>query len=176
MALNDPNYSELSLRQLLQQYAGILRELRNRGVIRTLNAPAGDLAEALVARAYSGDLPGNSEKSWDVKTGDGRLLQVKSRVISKSALSGPIQFSIFRSWNFDSAVFVVFAAETYEVVAAYDVPVGAVQTRSSTSAWVGGKRLTLSLVGLAALPGCINVTTRLQTAFDNLEGDADLAD
>lgn len=161
--------NELTTHELLRQYAGILRELRDRGVIRTLNAPAGDLAETLVARAYSGDLAPNSEKSWDVTAGDGRRLQVKSRAIAASALSKPIQFSIFRSWDFDAAVFVVLSTETYEILAAYEVPASAVRGRASASAWVGGQRLTLSLVGLAALPGCANVTTRLQVALEKLD-------
>ena len=58
----------------------MLSELRARGVIRTLNAPSGDLAETLTERAYQSELAPNSEKSWDVRAADGRFLQVKSRV------------------------------------------------------------------------------------------------
>jgi hypothetical protein len=169
MAANEFNPSDLTAHELLRQYAGILRELRDRGVIRTLNAPAGDLAETLTAAAYSGHLAPNSEKSWDVTAGDGRRLQVKSRVIAASALSSPIQFSVFRSWGFDAAIFVVFAAETYEVLAAYEVPASSVQQRANVSAWVGGHRLTLSLVGLAALPACVDVTSSLQAALETLD-------
>jgi hypothetical protein len=169
MAANNFNSSDFTTHELLRQYAGILRELRDRGFIRTLNAPAGDLAETLTARAYAGALAPNSEKSWDVTAGDGRLLQVKSRVIAASARFKPTQFSVFRSWGFDAAVFVVFAAETYEILAAYEVPASAVRERASVSAWVGGQRLTLSLVSLAALPGCVDVTPRLQAALENLD-------
>ena len=169
MAAHDLNPSDFTSHELLRQYAGILRELRDRGFIRTLNAPAGDLAETLTARAYSGGLAPNSEKSWDVTAGDGRLLQVKSRVIAASALSKPIQFSVFRSWGFDAAIFVVFAAETYEILAGYEVPANAVREKASVSAWVGGHRLTLSLAGLTALPGCVDVTTTLQAALENLD-------
>lgn len=174
MTANDLNPSDLTTHELLRQYAGTLRELRDRGIIRTLNAPAGDLAETLAARAYSGDLAQNSEKSWDVTAGDGRRLQVKSRAIAASALTKPVQFSTFRSWDFDDAIFVVFAAETYQILAAYEVPAGAVQGRASASAWVGGQRLALSLVGLAALPGCVNVTTKLQMALENLDTHGDV--
>jgi len=169
MAAHDLNPSDFTTHELLRQYAGILRELRDRGFIRTLNAPAGDFAETLTARAYSGGLAPNSEKSWDVTAGDGRLLQVKARVIAASALSKPIQFSVFRSWSFDAAIFVVFAAETYEVLAAYEVPAVAVRERASVSAWVGGQRLTLSLVSLAALPGCVDVTASLRAALEDLD-------
>ena len=169
MAASDLDPSDFTTHELLRQYAGILRELRDRGFIRTLNAPAGDLAETLAARANAGTLAPNSEKSWDVTAGDGRLLQVKSRVIATSATSKPIQFSIFRSWDFDVAIFVVFAAETYEILAAYEVPASSVQQRASVSAWVGGQRLTLSLVGLRALPGCVDVTFSMQAALENLD-------
>jgi hypothetical protein len=169
MRANDLNPSDLTAHELLRRYAGIRRELRSRGIIRTLNAPAGDLAETLVARAYSGNLAPNSEKSWDVTADDGRLLQVKSRVIAASATNKPIQFSVFGSWHFDAATFVVFAAETYEVLAAYEVPASSVKQRTSVSGWFGGQRLTLSLLGLAALPTCIDVSARLREALENLD-------
>lgn len=167
--MTDLNPADLSARELLEHYAGVLSELRGRGIIRTMNAPAGDLAETLTARAYAGGLAPNSEKSWDVTAGDGRLVQVKSRVIEAKALTKPIQFSIFRSWAFDVAVFVVFAAESYEIVAAFEVPAASVSARTNASTWVSGETLTLSLVGLAALAGCVNVTLRLQTALETLD-------
>ena len=169
VAANGLDPFEFTTHELLRQHAGILRELRDRGFIRTLNAPAGDLAETLTARAYAGGLAPNSEKSWDVTAGDGRLLQVKSRVIAASARSKPIQFSVFRSWGFDAAIFVVFAAETYEILAGYEVPADAVRERANVSAWVGGQRLTLSLAGLEALPGCVDATSILQAALENLD-------
>ncbi len=59
------------------------------------NAPAGDLAEHLVAvavavavaaaaaaAAYEGTLAGASEKSWDVLLPSGAKIQVKCRVIA----------------------------------------------------------------------------------------------
>ena len=48
-------------RTLLRVYAATLTELVRRGVVRTRNAPAGDLAELLVARAYGGEMAPNSE-------------------------------------------------------------------------------------------------------------------
>lgn len=169
MTPDDLHPSNFTSHELLRQYAGILGELRARGVIRTLNAPAGDLAETLTARAYLGELAPNSEKSWDVRAADGRLLQVKSRVIAASALSKPIQFSVFRSWDFDAAVFLVLAAESYEVLGAFEVTSSVVLARASTTAWVGGERITLSLASLEALPGCIDVTIRLQAALESLD-------
>ena len=44
-------------------------------MIRTENAPVGDYAEYLVARALGGQLAPNSEKSWDVVGSDGEKLR-----------------------------------------------------------------------------------------------------
>lgn len=165
---------QMPTQTLLTTYAAILGELRRRGTIRTLNAPAGDLAEALVAKAYSGVLAPNSEKSWDVRAGDGRFLQVKCRVVAPSATSKPIQFSVFRSWNFDAAVFVLLSGDTYDVLGAYELPPESVEDVASEAKWVGGWRLTQSLARLAALPGAVNVTERLQSALLNLD-DVEIA-
>jgi hypothetical protein len=174
MELGHLAIEHMSTQQLLSTYAAILRELRRRGTIRTLNAPAGDLAEAVVAKAYGGVLAPNSEKSWDVRAADERLLQVKCRVIESSATSKPVQFSVFRSWDFGAAVFVVLSADTYDVLGAYEVPAGSVRDATSTVNWVGGRRLTLSMARLAALPGAIDVTERIQSALLALD-DAGIA-
>lgn len=163
-----PVLSSMSTRDLLRLYGGVLRELLARRVVRTLNAPAGDLAETLVARAFNGELAPNSEKSWDVRAADGRLIQVKSRVIAATAATKPIQFSVFRSWGFDAAVFVVFEAETYDVLAAIEVPAAAVEAKAADVAWVGGSRLTVSLAVLRALPGAVDRTAEVQNALETV--------
>ena len=57
-----------SIAELLAGYAGILAELRRRGVVRTNNAPVGDYAEWLAARALGGEIVANaSEKSYDLR-------------------------------------------------------------------------------------------------------------
>ena len=162
------NFRDLSVSALLSAYAGILRELVQRGVIRTLNAPAGDLAETLAAKSYDGALAPNSEKSWDIRAFDGRLIQVKSRVIASMSRTKPVQFSVFRSWDFDAAIFVVFAAETYEVLAAIELPMQSVRERAGDVAWVGGSRLTVSLAVLRALPGAVDRTEDFAAALTAL--------
>lgn len=160
--------ASLGVRDLLATYAGVLRELLRRGVIRTLNAPVGDLAEALSARVYGGELAPNSEKSWDVRSANAELVQVKSRVVSLAARTKPVQFSVFRSWEFDAAVFVVFAAETYEVIAAMEVPVESVRSKATDVSWVGGSRLTVSVAVLRSLDGAIDRTDEFAAALDAL--------
>lgn len=71
------NLGELTISELLALSRRILAELRERGVIRTGNAPAGDYAELLVQRATDGELAPNSTKSWDVLTPEGDRLQAQ---------------------------------------------------------------------------------------------------
>src|SRR6266511_1444897 len=87
------------------------RRAPRRGVIRTGNAPAGDYAELLVQRATGGELAPNSQKSWDVLKSDGERLQIKARVVTDPRKRGERQLSVFRSWQFDAAVVVLFDDE-----------------------------------------------------------------
>ena len=97
----------LSTSELFKMYRGVLRELTDRGIVRTMNAPAGDYAEYLVAALTEGELADNSEKSWDIKTPGGERLQVKCRVV-QAGKRGQRQLSPFRTWDFDRAVIVLF--------------------------------------------------------------------
>lgn len=93
---------------LLALSRAILSELRDRGVVRTGNAPAGDYAEYLVQHATGGELAPNSQKGWDIATPDGDRLQVKARVVTDPRVRGERQLSVFRSWDFDAALIVLF--------------------------------------------------------------------
>jgi hypothetical protein len=155
-------------RTLLRLYAATLTELLRRGVIRTRNAPAGDLAEALVARAYGGELAGDSEKSWDVRTSDGRLLQVKSRVVSEPPQRGQLGLSPFRSFAFDAVVIVLLGEATYDVVGAVELPVAAAEENSRYVSQVNGSRLHAT-PEILAHPDAVDVTARLRAAMEALD-------
>jgi hypothetical protein len=45
---------------------------------------------------------------WDVETPAGERLQVKARVVPNPKTAGQRQLSVFRSWDFDAAVVVLF--------------------------------------------------------------------
>lgn len=139
--------SAISSHALLRLYADILTTLNQRGVLRSRNAPAGDLAEYLVASAYQGTLASQSKKSWDVATPDGRLLQVKSRVIEPGSRTSQ-NYSPFRSWDFDACVFVHFDAFTYEVADAVEVPTEAIRTLTTPDGHVGEKARRLTVANL----------------------------
>ena len=131
------NLSELTVGELLALSRRILSELRQRGVIRTGNAPAGDYAELLVQRATSGELAPNSQKSWDVLTPEGERLQVKARVVTDEMNTGERQLSPFRSWDFDAAVIVLFAND-FQVWRAVRIPVDVVKKAGRFSEHVRG--------------------------------------
>ena len=120
-----PDLKTLRVRELLQLEASIVSELRGRGLVRTNNKPLGDIAEQVVLAARGGVLEPNSTKSHDVTDQSGRRVQVKAmggRVVGRSG-----KFSPFRSFDFDTAVFLIFAAETFELVLAREVDADSVE-------------------------------------------------
>ncbi len=106
-----PRPEQIATPVLLAFSRAILRELRRRGVVRTGNGLAGDWAELLVQRATGGELAPKSERSWDVETPAGERLQVKARVVTDPKSAGQRQLSVFRSWDFEAAVVVLFDDE-----------------------------------------------------------------
>lgn len=96
----------LSVGELLQQYENVLDTLRDRGLIRTRNAPYGDLAEHCALDIYGGVLAANSTASYDLVTDDGLRVQVKYRQISEEAHRS-VPFSPLRTLGFDLCLFVL---------------------------------------------------------------------
>lgn len=128
-----------SVGDLLSSYAEILAELRERGVVRSANAPAGDYAEWLCSRALGATLVDNfSVKSHDLVLSDGRRVQVKTRVTSEPPTAGQLQTSPFRSWDFDLAAFVLLRDYDYAVRRAVLVPVEVVRAQSTYRSHVNG--------------------------------------
>lgn len=132
--------SDLTTTELLALSRGILAELRHRGVIRSGNAPAGDYAELLVQQVTSGELAPSSQRSWDVETPTGERLQVKARVVPNPRTAGQRQLSVFRSWEFDAAVIVLFDDE-FVVWRAAKVPVGVLKKVARFVGHVSGYRV-----------------------------------
>lgn len=109
----------LNVGEILHVYSSLLAELRRRGLVRTNNAPIGDLAEYACAAYYSGELSPNSEKSFDLIAADGRKIQVKVRNVHEDTSKSAV-FSSIRSTDFDVCVFVIADAQTNSIVAAYE--------------------------------------------------------
>lgn len=157
----------MSVRELLQLYSRVLTELIGRGAVRSRNAPAGDLAESIVARAYRGELAAPSEKSWDVRTADGVLLQVKCRVVEPGSRRTHV-YSLFRSWDFDACVFVNLNSVTYDIEQAVEIPVEQVQAIARLSSWVAGHRITVSQIR-SGISGAVDVTEPLRRAYEAMD-------
>lgn len=68
----------------------------------------GEFAERLVAEYLHADLLPTSNKSADLKTPDGKQIQVKSRRLKALKSSS---LGIIRSWDFDILVVVLFSEE-----------------------------------------------------------------
>ncbi len=132
-----PGLTELPAATLLATYQAILQELHRREIVRTDNAPTGDYAEYLAARLYRGTLAPNSEKSWDVRTPDGQRLQVKARVVRNPGNAGERQLSVFRSFDFDRTIIILFAAD-YSIWRAVSLPAETVQRLSKYRHHVNG--------------------------------------
>ena len=96
----------LSVLDLIRLHRRTLYELKERGIVRTLNHPQGDWAERLVKDAYGGVLASTSEKGYDVLA-NGERLQVKSRAIDHRNMRAGELTSTFRSWEFDRMVVVL---------------------------------------------------------------------
>lgn len=125
--------------ELLSAYATILAELRERGVVRSANAPAGDYAEWLCSRALGATLVDNfSVKSHDLVLADGRRVQVKTRVTSEPPKAGQLQTSPFRSWDFDLGAFVLLRDYDYAVRRGVLLPVEVVRAQATYRSHVNG--------------------------------------
>ena len=160
------NLETLTNAELLTLSGGALAELRRRGVVRTANAPAGDLAERLVADAMGGELATNAQKSWDVlvraSVADtpAQRVQVKARVVTDPANASQRQVSAFRSWDCESVMFVLFDP-LYRVRAAALVPTELVRQRATYVTFTASDRV---FANDAMLTLGENWTERLQTA------------
>ncbi len=109
----------LSIRELLALWASALRELRDRGVVRTFNNPIGDIAEELVAIHYGGERGSFTQKTWDVRVGTD-LLQVKA--LRRTGLRTRRNLSPIRSDDGYTALVVVVFTEDLRVDSALRVP------------------------------------------------------
>ena len=69
--------SKMSLQRLLGLQAGIMEELRRRGVARNENNTTANLAEFLFCRAYTWQKAPNSQKGFSAIDRDGTRYQIK---------------------------------------------------------------------------------------------------
>ena len=160
-----PDLDGMSTRELFRTYRRILKELTSRGVIRTMNAPAGDYAEHLVSALMDGTLADNSEKSWDVQTATERL-QVKCRVVDTSKTNHGRQLSPFRTWDFDRAVIVLFD-DDYAIYKCVALPRDVVRAHGTFRKHVNGD-VVQATDALMAHPEAEDLTDRLSAISEGV--------
>ena len=119
---------DVSLQDLLGLHAGIMNELRRRGVARSANSPTGELAEYLFCRAFSWQQASNSEKGFDAKDGDGKRYQIKGRRLHRRNKSR--QLSAIRSLEGFDVLGAVLFDDQYRVARAALIPREVVRERS----------------------------------------------
>jgi hypothetical protein len=134
------DFGELSVRELLDMWASSLRELRERGIVRTFNSPIAEIAEELVALHFGGERGSFSQKTWDVVVGEERL-QVKA-----IRRTGPTlrNLSPIRSDEGYNAVIVVVFSEDLHVEQAIRIPREVVNARFAHNGHVNGRVIRLS--------------------------------
>jgi hypothetical protein len=159
--------SALSVRQLLATSAAVIDELLHRGLARTRNSPLGDLAESIALRAYGGLLAPNSEKSYDLLADDGRRIQVKARLVDPTDRRTQ-QFSAFRSWSFEVALFVLFDARTYDIIWARELSSADVQSLGRRVEHTNSSAVLVKQVESAGQ----DMTEVIAAAFDELDDPA----
>ena len=125
-------------RELLATYAAVLRELRDRGVVRTSNSPVGDYAEYLTAAAMGLTLNANSSSGCDAVGPDGIRYEIKSRRLAMGSKAN--RFSAIRNLeanHFDVLVAVLFR-DNFAVERAACLPREAVERLSFWQQHVNG--------------------------------------
>ena len=167
--------AELTVRELLDAYSEILNELRERKLVRTNNAPVGDLAEYAAAVAYRGVLAPNSERSYDLTAADGRRVQVKVRIL-RSGVRASSVFSPIRSFGFEACVFVLVDGTTNAVLAAQEWTQAEVRAHGAHRTHTNGTVVRVSQVNRPTIGN--DVTDLLADAWNTmllLRGPAEVA-
>lgn len=141
---DDFDLMRMTVRGLLRLESAINAELRARGLVQTNNKPIGEIGEHIVLAARGGVLEPNSTKSHDITTPSGARIQAKAM---GGRRGGPgAVFSAFRSFDFDTAVFLVFDALEFVLVEAYEASAQIVEDRARFAKHVNGRLATLRQV------------------------------
>ena len=130
-----------STRELLADFAAIMRTLRERGVVRTNNNPIGDIAEAIVAEHYGGERGSFSQSGWDVLLPDGERLQVKA--LRRTGARGRRNLSPIRDSDYDAVIVVIFD-EDFRVIEGLRIERATVEALFHHRPYVNGRIITVT--------------------------------
>jgi len=133
--------STRTTRDLLRDWAAIMRALRERGIIRTNNNPTGDIAEAIVREHYGGVRGGFTQAGWDVRTADGERLQVKA--LRRTRNGNRRNLSPIRDRDYDAVIVVIFD-EDFRVDHALKLSRQLVESMFPHKPYVNGRIVTVT--------------------------------
>lgn len=147
--------------ELFELYTAIAEELRQRGVMRTSNNLAGDLAEYLFSRAMGWTLERNSKEAVDAVDPQGIRYQIKGRRLTAENPSR--QLGALRkldSSNFDMLAAVLFNPD-YSVQRAILLPCKQVLAHAT---YIGEHKIWKFMLtdGMWQLPEAQDVTEQLR--------------
>lgn len=127
----------------MASYAHLGEELRERGVVRSMNNPTGDLAEYLFCKAFGWRQEPNSHRGYDAMGADGMRYQIKGRRIHRRNKS--TQLSAIREidqGHFDVLAGVLFD-DNFRVLKAALIPIVLVVERSTFVARTNSSKFML---------------------------------
>lgn len=133
---------ELSVRDLLRLHGNIGAELKRRNIVRSANAPTGDLAEYIFCKAFNWTQEDNSKAGYDAIDGNVRY-QIKSRRLDQGR--GSRQLSFIRNIEtkpFDHIGAVIFNLD-YSIWRAAIIPYDLVNETAYATSHVNGHRFML---------------------------------
>ena len=148
--------------ELLQIHAGVIEELRRRGVVRTGNNPIGDYTEWLVCDRLGLSIQPNSRASYDGIDSDGVRYQIKGRRMTGPG--GNVQLSVIRNLGdkgFDFLIAVVFNMD-YTIRFAAKIPHATVSEIAAYRQHVNG-HVPVIRENVFERKGVIDITTMLAT-------------
>jgi hypothetical protein len=161
-----------SVNGLLELYAAILDELRERKIVRSSNAPLGDYTELLFSMAFGWKLEENAASGHDATDNEGLRYQIKGRrLTAKSRQLGFIRDLPGKKFDFLAAA--LFNPD-FSVTRAALIPHALIEPRSRHSRNVNAWIFKLD-DGVWALPEVRDVTNELRAAAVTLSAHRGIA-
>lgn len=154
------DWIDQSDRELLHAFAGLMAEMRRRGMIRSSNNPVADYTERLVAQRLGLELRSNSASGFDAADRQGLRYQIKGRRLTPANQS--TQLSALRSLAarpFDYLAGVVYHPD-FSVAYAALVPFETVLAHSSYRAHTNGHVFMMKR-SVLQLPGVQDITSQV---------------
>ena len=135
----------LNDKELLQFYARLMEELRDRKLIRSSNNPVSDYAEKIVCEKLKLSLAGKSSKGYDaIDENTGTKYQIKARRLTSHNRSR--QLGVIRNLGqnpFDYLIAVIFN-ESFEPIEIWQIPLETIRKYARYSKHQNGHILVLT--------------------------------